>query len=107
MLIHRKIALAGALATAGSFGVAATTAGAQGPIVTGGLVNVVVTEVQVIDDVEVDVVVRDVNVGVAAGLALAANVCDVNVNVLAEQFRTGQATCENVVDGGTATISQV
>ena len=73
------------------------------PIFTGGLVNVTVTEV--IDNI--DVTVEDVNVGVAAALALAANVCDVNVNVLTRQLRNGDATCENAVDGSTATISQI
>ena len=82
-------------------GALSTPASAQ-PIVTGGLVNVVVTDV--IDDVTVTV--RDVNVGVAAALALAANVCDVNVNVLARQL-PGTATCRNTVTDQTATISQI
>jgi hypothetical protein len=64
---------------------------------------VVVTEV--IDDVTV--VVQDVNVGVAAALGLAANVCDVNVNVLARQLRNGEAFCRNRVTDQTATISQI
>ena len=81
---------------------ALTPASAQ-PIVTGGLVNVVVTEV--IDDVTV--VVQDVNVGLGAALGIAANVCDVNVNVLARQLRTGEATCTNEVTDQTATISQI
>jgi len=80
----------------------ASTATAQ-PIITGGLVNVVVTDV--IDDVTVTV--QDVNVSVGAALALAANVCDVNVNVLARQLRTGPATCENAVDDTAVTISQI
>ena len=89
------------------FAGAALTAGALAPayaqpLVVGGLVNVVVTDV--IDDVTVTV--QDVNVGVAAALALAANVCDVNVNVLAQQFRDGSATCENAVDDTAATITQ-
>ena len=83
-----------------AFGALSTPASAQ-PIVTGGLVNVVVTDV--IDDVTV--VVQDVNVGVGAALGLAANVCDVNVNVLARQL-PGTATCTNEVTDQTATISQ-
>jgi hypothetical protein len=31
-------------------------------------------------------------------IAIAANVCDVNVNVLATQLRTGEATCEAAAD---------
>jgi hypothetical protein len=80
---------------------ALTPASAQ-PIVTGGLVNVVVTDV--IDDVTV--VLQDINVGVGAALALAANVCDVNVNVLARQL-PGTATCTNEETDQTVTISQI
>jgi hypothetical protein len=59
------------------------------PVLFGGLVNVVVTDV--IDDVTVTV--QDVNVSVGAALGLAANVCGVGVNVLAQQLRNGDATC--------------
>jgi hypothetical protein len=46
-------------------------------------------------------------VTVNAALALAANVCDVGVNVLATQLGSGNdATCTNTVNGVTATISQ-
>ncbi len=82
---------------------ALTPASAQPIVIGGGLVNVVVTDV--IDDVTV--IVRNINVGVGAALALAANVCDVNVNVLAEQLRTGEATCESAADDQTVTISQI
>lgn len=75
-----------------------TTASAQ-PIITGGLVTVTVT-----DSLNDLVTVEDVNLGVA--LNVAANVCDVNVNVLAEQLRSGGAECENVFNGDTATITQ-
>ena len=34
------------------------------------------------------------DVAVLVPIALAANLCDVNVNVLARQFRLGDATCE-------------
>ena len=94
----RKVAVslfAGAVLAVGAL----TPAAAQ-PIVTGGLVNVVVTDA-------IDVVLQDVNVGVAAALGIAANVCDVNVNVLARQLRTGEATCTNEVTDQTATISQI
>ena len=95
-----------ATAVAGSaltFGAWAMPAGAgAAPLVTGGVVNVTVTDV--IDDVTVTV--QDINVGVGAALGVAANVCDVNVNVLARQLRTGGATCENAVTGQTATLSQ-
>jgi hypothetical protein len=92
---------AGTALVVGAMG-AGTTASAQ-PLVVGGLVNIVVTDV--IDDVTV--VVQDVNVSLGAALQLAANVCDVNVNVLARQLRDGGATCENTLDDATVVISQV
>ena len=73
------------------------------PVVTGGLVNVTVTDV--IDDVTV--VVQDVNVSVGAALRIAAAICDVNVNVLAEQLRRGGATCTSDASGQTVDISQM
>ena len=87
--------LASALLAAG---VLAPTAAAQ-PIITGGLVNVTVVDA-------LDVVITDVNVQVGAALALAANVCDVNVNVLATQLRNGDATCENALTGDQAIIQE-
>jgi hypothetical protein len=62
---------------------AAAPASAQ-PVVTGGLVNVVITDV--IDDVTV--VVQDVNVGVGVAANVAALLCDtadINAAVLATQ----------------------
>jgi hypothetical protein len=91
---------AGLLIAAGGSVMAAPPATAA-PLVTGGLVNVTVTDV--IDGG----VVRDVNVGLGAALGIAANVCDVNVNVLARQLRTGGATCTSDASGQTATIDQV
>lgn len=86
--MHRitRTALAGTLASAGLVLTTAAPATAQ-PIVTGGLVNVVITDV--IDDVTVTI--EDINVGLA--LQLAANVCDVSVNVLAEQLESGDVSC--------------
>jgi len=85
----------------GTIGLSGTASAA--PLVTGGLVNVTVTDV--IDDVTVTV--QDVNVSVGAALALAANVCDVNVNVLAKQLRNGGASCENALNDTAVVISQV
>lgn len=44
----------------------------------------------------VNVIVGDVTVQLP--VAIAANVCDVNINVLARQSRTGGATCNAVAD---------
>lgn len=90
------------LAVATSVGAATmgfgATASAQ-PLVTGGLVNVTVTDS--LNDV---ISIEDVNLGV--GLNVAANVCDVNVNVLAEQLRSGGAECMNENTGDIATITR-
>ena len=77
----------------------AAPASAHGPIVTGGLVNVTVVDVLNNNEILSD---NNVNLGVA--LNLAANVCDVNVNVLAVQLRDGGATC--TTGEQTATITQ-
>jgi hypothetical protein len=83
---------------------APSSAEAQGPVVTGGLVNVTITDV--IENVVVEV--SNVNVSITAALALAANVCGVAVNVLAADFQQdGQATCTAVSDAdNVVTITQ-
>ena len=93
---------AGLLIAAGGSVMAAPPATAA-PLVTGGVVNVTVTDV--VDDVTV--VVQDINVGVGAALGIAANVCDVNVNVLAQQFRNGAASCTSDATGQTVDIGQI
>ena len=97
MKMMRAAAVAGVLAVP-----MASTAAAQRPIVIGGgLVNLVITEV--IDDVTVTV--QDINVAAGVALQVAANVCDVNANVLAEQLRNGGATCEGITDGIEQTVT--
>jgi hypothetical protein len=88
--------LTGALAV----GATAPAASAQ-PVITGGLVNITVVDVLNNNTVTLD---RTVNVALALGIA--ANVCDVTVGVLAQQLNTGSATCQNTLDGFTATITQ-
>jgi hypothetical protein len=88
--------LTGALAV----GATAPAASAQ-PVITGGLVNITVVDVLNNNTVTLD---RTVNVALALGIA--ANVCDVTVGVLAQQLDTGSATCQNALDGVTATITQ-
>ena len=82
---------------------APTTAEAQqggGPVFTGGLVNVTIVDVA-------DVVIRDINVGVNAALAIAANVCDTTVAILQADLSSGDrtATCTNDI-GQTVTLTQ-
>jgi hypothetical protein len=67
-----------------------------------GLVNVYITDV--IDDITV--VVQDINVGIGAGLNVAANVCGVAVGVLASQLgQTGAAQCD--VGNQTVTLTRL
>lgn len=93
----RKIAIlaaAAALATA-----VPDRAEAQGPVVTGGLVNV--TLVDLVDIGDVQVVVQNIAVGVAVNIA--AQICGTQLNVpigvLTQQvIRTGQATACTITD---------
>ena len=101
MNVRRSIATvgaAGALAT-GSLFVASPAQAA--PVFTGGLVNVTVVDA-------LDVEIRDVNVALGAAVAIAANVCGVNVAALAADFvQDGSATCENEQTGQEVTITQL
>ena len=54
------------------------------PIITGGLVDVVVNDVNILNSVRVGV-----------GLQAAASVCGVGVNVLASQIGQGPVSCES------------
>ena len=101
--MKRLLAATAAAVMTTAFGAATASPAHAQPVVTGGLVNVTVTDV--IDDVTV--VVQDINVSLGAALGIAANVCDVNVNVLAEQLRRGGATCTSDASGQTVTIDQV
>lgn len=102
MMKRTLAATAGALALTGGTAFMATPAQAA-PVVTGGLVNVTVTDV--IDGGVVNV--ENNNVGVAAVVGIAANVCDVNVGgILGELRKTGTATCESAVDQRNFTFTQ-
>lgn len=68
---------------------APSTSEAQGPVVQGGLVNVNVGNISLLN-----------NVNIAVALDLAANVCNVAVNVLAVQLGNGTATCTAVTGPG-------
>jgi hypothetical protein len=92
-------ALAGALAIP-----MATSTAAQGPILVGpgGLVNVQIGSIDIIDDVEVRNVLNDLTVSVGVAANIAANVCGVNVGVLASDLARGAdfacETAEQFVD---------
>lgn len=96
----KRIAMGVASMALGLGGSLAMSTPAQAaPLVTGGLVNVTVTDV--IDDVTVTV--EDVNVG--AALSLAANVCGTTVGVIAQDLASG-GTCTNEGTGESVTIAQ-
>jgi hypothetical protein len=98
----RKLAATLFLTAAVAVGTVAPAASAQ-PVITGGLVNVTVTNV--LNDNTV-VVTLDRVVTVGAALNIAANVCDVTVGVLAQQLNAGDTTCSNADQTATALISQ-
>ena len=93
----RAAVCAGALAIA----IPGTTS-AQGPVITGGLVNVTVVDLLDTGDITI---LQDVNVSVGAAVALAANVCGVGVNVLATQLGSGVAKCDAVIEGGQRVVT--
>ncbi len=99
-LKRMRNASASVVATAalvGAFAMPATSA----PLVTGGLVNV--TLVNTLNNNEI---ISRNNVALGVALGIAANVCDVNVNVLAVQLRNGGATCTSTASGQRVDISQ-
>ncbi len=99
MMKSARYSAAAVLAT-GALAMGATAPATAAPVVTGGLVNITI-----VDLIDGDVLSNN-NVALGVALGIAANVCDVNVNVLAQQLRNGTATCENAVDDTAATISQ-
>ena len=88
----RKAAVS--LFAGGVLAVGALTPASAQPIITGGLVNVVIGDVEIIEDVTV-----------GAALGIAANVCGVGVNVLAQQLSgPGPVTCTAETGDQTVTI---
>lgn len=98
-MMTRAVALAGALAIP----MAATTS-AQAPVLIGGggLVNVQVGTIEIIDDVVVRNVLNDLTVSVGVAANIAANVCGVSVGVLSADLARGAdfacETAEQFVD---------
>lgn len=79
-----------------SVSMSALPASAQNVVIGGGpLVNLQTGDILSDNTVEV---LEDANVVIGVALQVAANVCDVNVNVLAEQLRTGEAYCQTDQD---------
>ena len=75
-------------------------ASAAGPLFTGGIVNVTVTNVA-------NNLLRDANVGLGVAAGVAANVCDLNVAAVIADIRDdGTSTCTSDASGQTVTITQ-
>lgn len=93
----RKARLAAVLATGAiSAGVVAVPAASAQPVVTGGLVNVTVTNL-----------LNNNQVGVQIPINAAANVCGVNVVVLAQELAGGPVTCTSRSGNQSLSISQL
>jgi hypothetical protein len=88
------------LTAALAVGAVAPTASAA-PVVTGGLVNITITDIDILNGSPVTT-----QVALGAALNLAANVCNVPVAVLATQINTGTATCDSLARDASATITQ-
>lgn len=87
----KRMITAAVVAGALAFPIAATTTSAQGPVLIGpgGLVNVQVGSIDIIDNVEVRNVLNDLTVSVGVAANIAANVCGVTVGVLAQDLAQG------------------
>jgi hypothetical protein len=101
MQIRRTAAALTSAAALSITGIAMATPAQAAPVVTGGLVNVTVTDVDLLNNVAVTALN-----GVT--LAVAANVCGVAVNVLAADLAPdGEATCRIVQDADSTTTTTV
>lgn len=91
----RNMMITAALVTA----TASTPLLAQNLDLSQGLVNVTVQDVTILDDFLNDTQIAALNnlnvpITVQLPIGLAANVCDVNANVLAQQKKTGAPACD-------------
>lgn len=91
-----RLALAG-LFTAGAFAAAPVVGSAQGPVVTGGLVNVTITNV-----------LNNNHVVITVPIQAAANICGVSVAVLSTDLLSGPVSCtSNPSQGTSVTVSSL
>ncbi len=99
--IFRSVVFAAALAVP----MAATTSAEPQVVIGGGLVNLQIGSI----DVETGNILsgNTVQVNLGAALQLAANVCDVSVNVLARQFKDGDVSCESTAEGGVIDFANI
>ena len=101
MHIRRTAAAFTSAAALSITGVAVATPAQAAPVITGGLVNVTITDVDLLNNVAVTALN-----GVT--LAVAANVCGTTVNALAVDLGPdGEATCSIVQDADSTTTTTV
>ncbi len=100
-LKRMRNASASVVATAALVGAFAVTPATSAPLVTGGLVNITIVDVA-----NNNTILSNNNVSLGAALGIAANVCGVGVNVLAQQLRNGDATCTSTASGQRVDITQ-
>jgi hypothetical protein len=91
----RKVIMAAAVA----IGVSAAPAVAQNVDLSGGLVDVTIQDVSILNNFLNETQIAALNqltvpITVQVPVGVAANVCGINANVLAEQKRAGQAACD-------------
>ena len=92
-----------ALATTGTLTLAPAVPAMASPVVTGGLVNVTVTNL-----LNNDTILSQNNVGVGVAAQIAANVCGVSVGVLASAVGQGAPVdCTNPTGDTGVTITQL
>lgn len=109
MNVRRTAAALTSAAALSVTGVAMAQPASAAPVFTGGLVNVNVSNLDLLNENDVDVLNNvlnrnRVNVGVVA--QIAATICDVNVGgVLGELRDTGEATC-TTAEGTTFDFTQ-
>ena len=90
-----KILGAAVFAATSAVTMASAPVSAQRVVGGGGLVNVQVGSIEIIDDVEVRNVLNDLTVSIGVAANIAANVCGVTVGVIARDLaRGGEVACE-------------
>ena len=104
----RKIMIAAALAAAASPAVAQVTVGD-----TGGLVNVTITDVNVLNDSlnqnELELLSRNnvaVPISIQVPIGIAANFCGISANVLVADIRDGDDTVTCTARNGSRALGQ-
>ena len=101
MLVRRKI-LSGTAVIASCLSIGlATPASAAQPVAVGNLVNVQITNTNVLNNNDVDV-----DIAAQVPISVAANICGIDVAVLSADLADGEATCTSRSGNQRLTITQ-